>query len=71
MLFLVEGYDESNVEGRILRAAALAAVKSGGGWMKNLKNCMECFGWCRGSKRTVMLRNYNNVSGLREKEGGR
>ena len=24
-------------EGRILRAAALAAAKSGGGWMKNLK----------------------------------
>ena len=24
-------------EGRILRAAALATAKSGGGWMKNLK----------------------------------
>ena len=33
-------------KGRILRAAALAAAKSSGGWMKNLKNCMECFGWC-------------------------
>ena len=45
--FLAEGYDKSNrFEGRILRAAALAVAKSGGGWMKNLKKCMECFGWC-------------------------
>ena len=41
-------------EGRTLRAAALAAAKStrprGGGWMKNLKKCMECFGWCTWNK---------------------
>ena len=29
----------------ILIVAALAAAKSGGGWIKNLKKCMECFGW--------------------------
>ena len=33
-------------EGGILRAAALVVDKSGGGWMKDLKKCMECFGWC-------------------------
>ena len=33
-------------EGRILRAAVLEAAKSGGGWMKNLKKYLECFGWC-------------------------
>ena len=32
-------------EGRILRAVALVAADSGGGWMKNLKKCMGCFGW--------------------------
>ena len=32
-------------EGRILRAVALVVADSGGGWMKNLKKCMGCFGW--------------------------
>ena len=33
-------------EGRILRAAVLEAAKGGGGWTKNLKKYLECFGWC-------------------------
>ena len=32
-------------KGRIFWLAALALPKSGGGWMKKLKKCMECFGW--------------------------
>ena len=51
-------------------------AKSGEGWMKNLKRCIECFSWyeiiveeVKGL--TVMWRNHNSVAGLCEKEGGR
>ena len=45
--FWLEVMTNPMFEGRILRAAvALAVAMSGGGWMKNLKKCMECFGLC-------------------------
>ena len=49
-------------EGRILRAVALVAATSGGGWMKNLKKCMGCFGWSEIGVEEVKGLSYGEIT---------